>query len=207
MTDTIAEIRQVAQQAASVLPHTFEIITALDGEHIPPEALSEDHTIGLYGDIIPRKMRESADGFREVEVADFRPQLTYGPTATGIQAQWFLEYPALRNVRFRAEKLQYLEEGWWAVTAEVKYAAASVLGLLYLLRKLYGAVHICVNAQLPMPLWLRAAPLGQDSRGVQAVVQARGGDKVLFTNIHTECSMAYARQFADDARSYYQLAE
>jgi hypothetical protein len=207
VSDTIAEIRRVAQQAASVLPHTFEIITALDGEQIPPEALSEDHTIGLYGSIIPRKMRESADGFREVEAADFMPQLAYGPTATGTQAQWFLEYPALRNVRFRAEKLQYLVEGWWAVTAEVKYAAASVLALLYLLRKLYGAVHICVNAQLPMPLWLRAAPLGQDSRGVQAVVQARGGDKVLFTNIHTECSMAYARQFADDARSYYQPAE
>lgn len=208
MTDVIAEIRKVAEQLSRVLPHSFEIITALpDGTPIPPEALSEDHTIGLYGEAIPRKMRESADGFREVEIADFLPQLVMEPTSTGASAQWFLEYPPLRDVRFRAERLQYLEEGWWAVTSEVKYPAGTVLCLLHAVKARYGSARICLNTELPMPLWVRSAPLGAGSRGVEAVVQARGEGRVLLTNIHSECPMDFARRFAEAARHYYRIAE
>jgi hypothetical protein len=125
----------------------------------------------------------------------------------GLRADWYLEYVPLRGVRFRAERLQYLEEGWWAVTSEVKYPAQTVLALLHLLKQRYGAAHLLINAELPMPLWLRPAPLGQDSGGVEAVVQARGEGRMLPTNIHTECPMEYASRWAEAARSYYRILE
>lgn len=206
MADVIAELTRTAEQLSELLPHRFDVITDLpDGTPIPPEALSEDHTIGLYGDVIPRKMRENAAGFREVEIADFLPQLALERTSLGVSAQWSLEYSALRNVRFRAERLQYLEEGWWAVTAEVKYPAATVLSLLHVVKARYGSVRMYVNAELPMPLWIRSAPPGESNNGVQAAVQARGEGRVLLTNIHTECPMGFARQFAAAARGYYRL--
>jgi len=65
-TDPIAEIEAVAAEVSTLLPHTFSIVTTLaDGSTIPAEALSEDHTIGLYRTAIPRKMRESLDGFKD----------------------------------------------------------------------------------------------------------------------------------------------
>lgn len=205
MAEVIAELTRVAEQLSKVLPHSFDVITALpDGTPIPPEALSEDHTIGLYGDVIPRKMRENAGGFREIEIADLLPQMVLERTSTGVSVQWSLEYPALRNVRFRAERLQYLEEGWWAVTGEVKYPAATVLCLLHVVKELYGSARICLNTELPMPLWIRSAPPDESNRGVQAAIQARGEGRVLFTNIHTECPMDFARQFAAAARHYYR---
>src|SRR5262249_13010597 len=49
MTDTLAEIEAFATEASTVVPHRFTLITALDdGTAIPPEALSEDHSVGLY---------------------------------------------------------------------------------------------------------------------------------------------------------------
>jgi hypothetical protein len=206
MADVVAELTQVAEDLSTVLPHRFDVITALpDGTSIPPEALSEDHTIGLYGDVIPRKMRENADGFREIEVADLLPQLALERTTTGATVQWFLECPALRNVRFRAERLQYLEEGWWGVTGEVKYPAATVLGLLHVVKARYGLARIYLNTELPLPLWIRSTPLNESNPGVQAAIQARGEGRVLLTNIHTECPMDFARQFAAAARHYYRL--
>jgi hypothetical protein len=206
MTDVTAELTETAAQLSTLLPHRFDVITALsDGTAIPAEALSEDHTLGLYGDVIPRKMRENASGFREVEVADLLPRMELQRTSTGASVQWSLECPALRNVRFRAERLQYLEEGWWAVTSEVTYPAATVLGLLHVIKARYGSARLYVNTELPMPLWIRATPLDEANRGIQAVVQARGEGRVLLTNIHTECPMEFARQFATAARSYYRL--
>lgn len=207
MTDPVVEIGIFAERAAAVIPHKFEIITSLgDGTAIPPEALSEDHTVGLYGDVVPRKMREDAAAFQEIDIADLLPQVTAEPGPTGLRGEWFLECPGLRNVRFRAEKLQYLEEGWWAVTSEVKYPAATVLALLYVMKALYGSARICLNTETPMPLWLRPTPLGEDARGVQAVVQARGEGRVLYTNIHSECTMEFARQFVDAVRGYYRTS-
>lgn len=203
----IAEIRAVAKELSGFLPHRFEVITALaDGTPIPAEALSEDHTIGLYRSAIPRKMRESMGGFREVEVADLVPQVALARTPTGAQASVFLEYPGLRDVRFRADRLQYLEEGWWAVTSEVKYPALAVLAALHLLKQRYGAARLCLNVELPMPIWVRSAPLGQEAQGVEVAIQARGEGRVLFTNIHSECTMEYAAQFAEAARGYYRTS-
>ncbi|MCJ7752198.1 MAG: hypothetical protein MUQ65_14120 [Armatimonadetes bacterium] len=203
--ETAAEIQAVALLLAEQVPHTFEIITALgDGTSIPVEALSDDHTIGLYGAVIPRKMRDSLEGFREVEVADFILQRELAPTPTGARMDLYLEFPGLRDIRFRAERLQYLEEGWWAATREVKYPAETVLGCLHVMKQRYGEVRLYLNGELPMPLWVRSDPLGEPARGVQIVIQARGEGRVLFTNIHSECTMEYARQFAEAARSYYR---
>ncbi len=202
--DAGAEIGEVAALLAEQLPHAFEIITALgDGTPIPEEALSEDHTIGLYGSVAPRKMRDSLEGFREVEVADFVPQREPAGTRAGL----YLEFPGLRGVRFRAERLQYLEEGWWAVSGEVKYPAEAVLACSYVMKQRYGEVHLYLNSELPMPLWVRSGPLEAPARGVQVVIQARGEGRVLFTNIHSECTMEFAAQFAEAARGYYRLAE
>jgi hypothetical protein len=206
--DAVAEIRAVAALLTEQLPHTFEIITALgDGTPIPGEALSEDHTIGLYGAVVPRKMRESLEGFREVEVSDFVPQRELARTPTGTRADLYLEFPGLRDVRFRADRLQYLDEGWWAVTREVKYPAEALLACSHVMKQRYGEVRLYLNSELPMPLWVRSDPLGAPTRGVQIVIQARGEGRVLFTNIHSECTMEYAAQFAEAARGYYRLAE
>ncbi len=206
--DAVADIEAVAAELSRLVPHTFGIVTALnDGTVIPTEALSEDHTIGLYRTAVPRKMRENLAGFRDVGVADMAPQRALEATPTGARADLYLEVPALRGVRFRAERLQYLEEGWWAVTGEVKYPAATVLAALHVVKQRYGAAHLCLNTELPMPLWVRSTPLGQESRGVDVVIQARGEGRVLFTNIHSECTVEYARQWAHAARRYYRIAE
>lgn len=206
--DPVAEIEAVAGELSTALPHTFSIITTLaDGSTIPPEALSEDHTIGLYRTAIPRKMRESLAGFREVDIADFLPQQIVEVTRTGSKADWFLEWPSLRNVRFRTERLQYIEEGWWAVTSEVKYPAVTVLAVMHAIKRRYGAARICLNAELPMPLWIRAAPLGQAAVGVEVAIQARGEGRTLPTNIHSECSLEAARPYAHAVRNYYRAAE
>ena len=204
---TAAEtIRAFADAASAVLPHHFDVITEVGGTPIPTEALSEDHTLGLYLAAIPRKMRENLEGFREVEVADFVPQVITGVTRTGLHAEWFLEYPGLREVRFRAARLQYLEDDWWGLTSEVKYPAATTLSLLHLLKQQYGSARLYLNTELPMPLWLRAAPIGEESPAVQVVIQARGEGRVILTNIHSECPMHVARQFFDACRSYYRVA-
>jgi len=201
MSECVPELERFAAEASKLIPHRFEIVTELDdGTRIPAEALSEDHTVGLYVGVVPRKMRENLDGFRSIEVADLVPQ---GEESEGL----FLEYAALRDTRFRAERLQYLEEGWWGATSEVKYPAGTVLGLMHVVKELYGSVHLCINGELPMPLWIRAAALGEETETVDAVVQARGEGRVLLTNIHSECPMEFARRFAEAARGYYRLAD
>jgi hypothetical protein len=208
MGEGLLELKRAAAEVERLLPHRFEIITALaDGTPIPAEALSEDHTIGLYAGTIPRKMRDAAAGFQEVEIGDFLPQRPGRADGESASGEWHLEYPPLRGVRFRAERLQYLEEGWWAVTGEVKYPASAVLALLYVTKQRYGSAQMLVNTELPMPLWIRPGAGGKAAGAVEAVVQARGEGRVLFTNIHSECPMEYARQFAEAARGYYRLAD
>jgi len=82
-----------------------------------------------------------------------------------------------------------------------------VLGLLRVIKQRYGSARLYVNGELPMPLLIRSAPLGEESQAVQAVVQARGEGRVLLTNIHTECPIGYARQWAEAARAYYRTVE
>jgi hypothetical protein len=203
--DAIADMKAVAGELSTLVPHVFEIITALgDGTAIPAEALSEDHTVGLYREAIPLKMRENLAGFREIEVADLVPQRVIEWTPTGARADLYLEAPVLRGIRFRAERLQYLDDGWWAVTSEVKYPAATLLAALHAIKKRYGAAHLFLNTELPMPLWVRSAPLGRETNGVEVVIQARGEGRVLFTNIHSECTMEYARAWVQAARRYYR---
>jgi hypothetical protein len=201
MSDQVSELERFAEEASKLIPHRFEIVTGLDdGTGIPAEALSEDHTVGLYVGVIPRKMRDNLDAFRSIEVSDLVPQADES-------GDLFLEYEPLRNARFRAERLQFLEEGWWAITSEVKYPAATALGLMHVMKELYGAAYLCINGELPMPLWIRAAALGEETDAVQGVVQARGEGRVLLTNIHTECPMEFARRFVKAARGYYRLAD
>jgi hypothetical protein len=102
-------------------------------------------------------------------------------------------------VRFRAERLQYLGQGWWAVTSEVKYLGQTVLALLHLLKRRYGAAR-----GRPGP---PSHEKNRESGDAEAAVQARGEGRVLPTNIHTECPMEYARRWADAARDYYRIAE
>ncbi len=206
--EEFAEIQRLTERLTDLLPHRFEVIHSLeDGTVIPVEALSEDHSIGLYAEVVPYKIRQNLGGYQSVEIADFLPRQQVERVATGVRVEWFLEYTPLRGVRFRAERLQYLEEGWWAQTAEVTYPAATVLALLSAVKSLYGAAYLYLNTELPMPLWVRPAPLDQPTPGGQVVLQARGEGRLLPTNIHTECPMEYARRWAGAARSYYRIAE
>ena len=206
MINERVEIEAFAAEASTLIPHQFDLITALDdGTTIPPEALSEDHSIGVYGVIAPYLMRANLSGYREIEVADLLPQQVLTATATGARMEQFLEYVPLRGVRFRAEQLQYLEDGWSATMPQVKYVALTVLALLYLVKHRYGSAHLFVNAELPMPLWIRPAPLAEEAAGVQVAIQVRDEHRMRPTNIHTECPMEYARRWAAQARDYYQM--
>lgn len=86
-----------------------------------------------------------------------------------------------------------------------KYPAQTVLALAHLVHEMSGSAFIYVNTTLPMPLWIRAHPLGSAEVGVQVAVQARAGDRVRPTNIHTECLMEYARSWVTAARAYFDL--
>ena len=199
---------QIIRELTPLLPHRFDKISALgDGTAIPIEALSEDHTIGIYGQLIPRLMRNCLAEFQEVQLSDFIPQTASISTATGYKTDLYLEYPPLRNTRFRTEKLQYIEYGWWAITSEVKYPLLTVLTIAYLMKKLYGVIHLYINATTPMPLWLRSTPMNIETPHPQVVIQARGEDRILFTNIHTECSIEYSRQWAEAIKKYYRISE
>jgi hypothetical protein len=200
-------ISAFSQAAAILLPHRFTLIRALDdGTAIPAEALSDDHSIGIYWDVAPRKMREHVDDYEQIDISCLRPKSTLGMGASGSRHEWFLEYVPMRGVRFRAEQLQYLEEGWTATLAEVKYPAQTVLALTHLVREASGSVITYLNTRIPMPLWIRAQPFGSPNVGVQIAVQARAGDQMRPTNIHTECPMEYARQWVAAARTYFDPA-
>jgi hypothetical protein len=197
---------QLIQELRPLLPHRFEKIIALgDGTKIPAEALSEDHTIGIYGQIIPRLMRNCLAEFREVQLSDFLPQSAIVPTSTGYKTDLYLEYPPLRNTQFRTEKLQYIESGWWAITADVKYPLITVMTIAAVIKKLYGNVYLYINIVTPMPLWFRATPMNIETPHPQVVIQARGEDRILFTNIHTECSIEYSRQWEEAIKKYYRV--
>ncbi|MCC6446982.1 MAG: hypothetical protein IT210_26455 [Armatimonadetes bacterium] len=200
MSKAVGAIERFARLAEQVLPHRFDIIEQLDdGTRIPSEALSEDHTIGLYYEQIPLKMLDEEEAFIEVGWDDFERQT--GPDGD------YLEYAPLRHVRFRAEKMQYLTEGWWVTTPCVRYPAATAEALARLMEESYGEAHLYLHPKMPMPLWIRTESKGQDYEGVQAVIQARGPDRMLPVNIHTEVTMEYARRWEELARSYYLLAD
>ena len=206
MQDSDSIIHAFSEAAALVVPHRFTLIRSLgDGTTIPAEALSDDHSLGIYGDVAPRKMREHLDSYERIEISDLCPKSSLEMGATGSRHEWFLEYTPLRGVQFRAEQLQYLEEGWTATLSEVKYPAQTVLALAHLVHEMYGAAFIYLNTTLPLPLWIRAQPLSSAEVGVQVAVQVRAGDRVRPTNIHTECTMEYARAWITAARSYFDL--
>jgi hypothetical protein len=198
-------VRTFTTAAADLTPHRYTIIDALDdGTSIPVEALSEDHSVGVYGEVAPRKMREHADGYVEINLARLRPQTRLERTIAGWTQQSFLEYAPLRGVRFRAEELQYLEEGWDATLAEVKYPTTTVLALAHLVNEAYGdSARVYLHTALPMPLWIRAHPFDSSDVGVQFAIQVRAGNQMRPTNIHTECSMEYARRWVTAAHGYY----
>jgi hypothetical protein len=206
--DRVATIRQFATAADNLLPHRFDVLEALpDGPPIPAEALSEDHTIGIYCGTTPRKMRDHKGGYSPVEIADFAVQETVQRTPSGGRLEAYLEYVPLRGVRFRTEELQYLEEGWWASLPEVKYPALTTLTLVHLVKEAFGEVHLYLNRDRPMPLWIRAAPLDADEPVLEFAIQARSGDSMRPTNIHTEAPMDYARRWVAGVHIFFPEAD
>ena len=200
-------IGEFAIAASQLLPHRFDIIDVLaDGPSIPMEALSEDHTIGIYGSVAPRKMRDNQHLYSQADIAEFAPQIQLAPHATGVRCDHYLEYVPLRGVRFRVEQLQYLEEGWWSSLPEVKYPTHTVLTLLSLVFDTYGSVFLYLNKTIPMPLWIRTAPITEADSGVQLAIQARAGDRLRPTNIHTEAPMDFARRWADGVRDFFDTS-
>jgi hypothetical protein len=208
MPGSESRIATFAHAASILVPHRFDVISVLDdGTVIPTEALSEDHTIGIYTDVAPRKMRDHVDGYRRLDLSELRPQSVLSSTPSGMRHDLFLEVVPMRGIRFRAEELQYLEVGWWASLPEVKYPALTVLAMAHLVREAYDRVHIYINEGLPMPLWIRSGPLEDETADLQIAIQARAGDRMRPTNIHTECPMEYARRWAAVARTYYEVID
>lgn len=203
--ETATIVKAFAHAAEALIPHQFTVIDRLDdGTSIPIEALSEDHSVGVYGDVAPRKMRDHASGYSEINLARLRPVTRLEPRIAGWSQQSFLEHVPMRGVRFRAEELQYLEHGWDATLAEVTYPATTVLALAHLVHEAYGdSVHVYLNTVLPMPLWIRAKPMGSSELGVQFAIQVRAGSRMRPTNIHTECPMEFARRWVVQAHDYY----
>ena len=204
--DDALTVKALAGGAADVVSHRFDVIdTLMDGSRIPIEALSEDHSIGIYGTVAPRKMRDHIDGYAAIDLAELRPSRELRATPFGTEYEELLEYVPFRGVRFRAEELQYLEEGWDATLVEVKYPLYTTLALLHLVRESFGSAMLYLNRTLPMPLWIRSEPLETESVRAQIAIQVTAQGRMRPTNIHTECSMEYARQWASAARDYYDL--
>jgi hypothetical protein len=198
-------IRTFAAAAERMLPHHFDVVDSLgEDTSIPVEALSEDHSIGIYSSVPPRKMREHQDSYCRVDIAELllQTQLTFH--VTGVRYESYLEYVPLRGVRFRVEELQYLEQGWGATLSEVKYPTNTVLVLLYLVMDRYGSVFLYLNKRSPMPLWIRATPIGELDSSVQCAIQARSGDRMRPTNIHTDVTIEYARRWADGVQEFFE---
>lgn len=205
MSSEMSTIRDFADAAEAVIPHRFEIIDRLaDGTAIPVEALSEDHSIGIYAGVAPRKMREQENGYVRTRPEAFVSRLRSHATPSGMDIRSFIEYVPLRGVRFRAEKLQYLEEGWTATIPEVVYPTHSVLALMNLVHERFGEAFLYLNTTLPMPLWLRSHAIGEPA-AVQVALQAYAGGRIRPTNIHSECTMEYARAWVEDARGYFEI--
>lgn len=197
-------LQEAGNALEPLMAHKFSVIDEIEpGVKSPIEALSEDHTVGLYLDVVPRKVREQLAGFKEISLGYLRPHTN--ENAEGQEAI-YLEAEELRNCQFRAEWLQYMEEGWWATVDEVEYPAREVLGALYYVTKTYGQAHIYLNTQVPMPLWIRPVPLSQPDDGefVQIMIQARSQGKFIPTNIHTEVSMEFARRWVAAVHGYYK---
>jgi hypothetical protein len=200
-------VAALAHSAGLLVSHRFDVIDALDdGYPIPVEALSEDHSIGIYGSVAPRKMRDHAETYTLADISEFRPQRTVTVTPLGYQAEEFLEYVPLRGVHFSAEDLQYLESGWDASLTEVKYALYTVLALTHVVREAFGSALLYLNRTLPMPVWIRTEPLEAETVRAQVAVQVMAGGRMRPTNIHTECPMEYARRWTNAARNYYDPA-
>lgn len=196
-------IREFCEQL-DLLPHRFDVIDHLDdGTVIPVEALSEDHSVGVYYKVSPRKLRERAHEYRQIALHELTPLEVSSRTLAGARHEWFLECVPMRGVRFRAEWLQYLENGWDASLAHVTYPAMTVVTLANVCHHRYGGAYIYLNPTTPMPLWIRSTSLESSDAGISAVVQVQSGGRMSPTNIHTECPMEYARQWAGRARSYF----
>jgi hypothetical protein len=199
-----AAIRDFCRQIEGLVPHRFDVIDRLDdGTVIPIEALSEDHSIGVYWDVSPRKLREREHEYVRIELHELTPIEVWSPTVAGSCHEWYFEYLPMRGVRFRAEWLQYLEEGWDASLANVTYPAMTAITLANVLHSRYGGAFVYFNRTTPMPLWIRSTQLESADVGISVVVQVQSGGRMSPTNIHTECPMEYARQWSDRARSYF----
>lgn len=197
-------LRVLVPQLEAAVPHRMTFIDRLEPDlPIPPEALSEDHSLGAYVVCLPRKMRDHLDGYVPIEVADLRVGWSMRTDAMGARTVMLLEHPGLDGVRFRAAELQYLEgEDWWCTTPSVGWPAGTVVSLLHMFKRTFGRVVMLAHPGLPHPLWLRAA-LPPEPSPVDVVVQARAPDRVLPTNIHTECPWRFAQRFAPQVRQYY----
>jgi len=206
--DRVATIRHFATAADLLLPHHFDVLESLpDGPPIPAEALSEDHTIGIYCGTTPRKILDHLGGYGPAEIADFALLQSVERTPSGGRLEAYLEYVPLRGVRFRTEDLQYLEEGWWASLPEVKYPALTTLTLVHLVKEAFGEVHLYLNRDLPMPLLIRAAALDKGEAALQFAIQARSGESMRPTNIHTEAPMDYARRWVEGVHRFFPPAD
>lgn len=204
--DDALTVKAIAHGAANLVSHRFEVIdTLLDGSRIPVEALSEDHSIGIYGAVAPRKMRDHIGGYTAVDISELRPTRAVTATPFGAEFREHLEYVPLRGVRFRAEQLQYIEDGWDATLEEVKYPLYTTVALMNLVAEAFGSAHLYLHRTLPMPLWIRTDPLGVEPARGQIAIQVTATGRMRPTNIHTECSMEYARQWVAAARDYYDI--
>lgn len=206
MTQDGKVLERAGTELGPVIGHWFDIITETEpGVPSPVEALSGDHMVGLYRDIAPRKMREQRTGFVQITPEDLRPKAENVDGGDTL----YLEAVSMRKSRFFAADLQYIEENWLAMVDEVKYGAREVLGSAWLMKHTFGKVFIYLNTRLPMPLWIRPVPLdaGLQADMFQIVIQGRSLNAPIFTNIHTEVSMVWARQWAKAVHGYYKKVE
>ncbi len=203
--DAIHEgLRVLAAQLEAAVSLPMNVIDQLEPDlPIPPEVLSTNHTLGAYTVCLPRKMRDHLDGYVPIEVADLRVGWNTRTNAQGTRTVMLLEYPELDGVRFRAADLQYLvDEDWWCTTPSVGWPADMVVSLLHMFKHTFGNAVMLVHPSLPHPLWFRAA-LPPEPSPADVVAQAWAPDRVLPTNIHSECPWRFAQRFVPQVRKYY----
>ena len=193
-------IKEFMELLEKAVDKPFEIINEVEpGVKMETEALSSDHTIGIYCKLLPLKVREQLDGFKKIHISELLPICNNGSVE-------YFECIKLRKAKFRSEWLQYIEEGFDATVDEVKYPALSVLGTLHVLYNRFNNANIFLNDKVPMPLLLSPEPIREIGNGLfpAICIQAYSGTSPIPTNIHVEVSMEYARIWVPGVHTYYK---
>jgi len=101
------------------------------------------------------------DRYVEVSISDFCPEIV----------QYGSEMHKTVYMKYSLPKPVHTPNG--RKTSEVSYKAVPLLAIVYLLKRLYGEVHIYLNVERLVPLIIRPHKLGEDAGSYEGLIAPR----------------------------------